>query len=349
MKKIFILLFWFFLFRVEAQTPFKFNFIDAHGVANPGGVVNTGGPLMQAWPPNNNYTAYGTNIVYGGQIIVLTNLNGAGTNFAYANTYRILFTNVFPNIGFFVNIPDTPTQIDLSTTVTNIAMINASGNNAWGGVRGLVTDSTLEFLSTGVLAGGALTSFQITSGGVTSITLSNGPAIILNSTTNTWLLQSSNLFNGTVTATNITNLFAGTFQGSGLALTNLNATNVVSQIQPTNTSWAEFFTNALVTNCPSTQLWTNNTGGFVTGQLRFLPTVITVGAYTNFFSFSIISTNEAGGFTNTFSTQSTNKGYMTNMSFDITVSNTTVISFLTTCSTNETYNLRVGFIPWFTK
>lgn len=355
-------------------TPFFFNFLNTDGTAN------TNAALMQTWPPTQVFYIYGTNLVYGVPTILLTNLNGYGTNIALSGAYRVLFTNTTPGQAFYVNLPDIGTPVNLVLYATNVPVNNPGGANAWGGFRGVVSDTSLEFLTSAVSnAGPGLNIITNTTGGVTRITLTNSyvaagsiglytnsitggtSLVISNSTT----LATSNL-TGSLTYGNYTTNTYGTLKGqqsdtnigfltnilntAGSLTTYTNVTNGLTTLTLSNAPvyYAQFLTNALVTNCPTINLWTNNTGGWVAGRVFVLPTVTTFK--TNTFTFNLFSTNETGLFTNLSSLVSTNVGpmFMTN-NFDVLISNTTVLTFNTICTTNATYNLRVAFQPWIFK
>jgi len=74
---------------------------------NSDGTPQTNLIYMSAWPPaQNSFTSYGTNIVFGGNVIVVQpNVNGYASNAAYPNTYRCFITNI--NQAFTVKLLDT--------------------------------------------------------------------------------------------------------------------------------------------------------------------------------------------------------------------------------------------------
>ena len=98
-------------------TPFSYQFFNSDGTAQ------TNRILMQAWPPaTNTWTVYGTNVIYGGQIITLDpNSSGYGTNYAYPNTYRLFLSNL--NSGFFISLPDTSSQIALGSCLISAPQV----------------------------------------------------------------------------------------------------------------------------------------------------------------------------------------------------------------------------------
>lgn len=291
MKKLLLLFLLLAVASAEAQlTPFFYYFRNADGTPN------TNNAQMQAWPPSVSYTIVGTNIVYGGQIITLTNDGtGFGTNQVYANTYSVLFTNMVPNQGFFVNIPVTSVRTNLALYLTNTLVINASNLNAWGGVRGLITDTSLEFITQAVQVAGTLIVYTNTAGGVTSITLSNS------------VPNATNLL-GKISPTNIT---YGSFYTNALT-TNLAATQLWTNGSGSNitgrVSWLGTVTTALSNNFTFFVISTNE-----------------VGAMSN--NFTTVSTN-TGYITNREFTVTVNNGSIltfgtqcsTNATYDLRVS-----------------------------
>ena len=100
-----------------ATTPFSYQFYNSDGTAQ------TNVMTMEAWPRSTNaWTVYGTNIIWGSQIITLTpNASGYGTNHAYPNSYRIYVTNL--NSLFYVVIPDTTNQISLGSCLVSAPQV----------------------------------------------------------------------------------------------------------------------------------------------------------------------------------------------------------------------------------
>ena len=93
-------------------TPFYGKFYNADGSAQ------TNVIQMQAWPPANNWTIYGTNMVYGGAIMNLVpDATGYFSNAAYANTYRLLLTNL--NSGFYMTLLDTTNFLSIAVYATD--------------------------------------------------------------------------------------------------------------------------------------------------------------------------------------------------------------------------------------
>lgn len=96
-----------------ATTPFSFQFYNSDGTAQTNPVT------MTAWPPSTNtWTVYGTNIIYGGNIITLTpNTSGYGTNHAYPGAYLLFNSNL--NSGFYATLPDTTNVVALGMYLTS--------------------------------------------------------------------------------------------------------------------------------------------------------------------------------------------------------------------------------------
>ena len=130
MKKI-ILLFSLFLMVAAplSATPYFSSFKNTDGTAL------TNAYQMQAWPPVNTWIVYGTNVVYGGQIVTNTpNSSGYISNSTYPNTFRIYFPDL--DSGFYVVIPDTTNFLSLSVYTTNTAVTSGT----YLGGYGLVTN-----------------------------------------------------------------------------------------------------------------------------------------------------------------------------------------------------------------
>jgi len=79
------------------------------------------------WPPSDHpFTIYGTNIIYGGNIVTITpNTSGYSSNWLYPGTYRFYFTNL--NAAFIANIPDTTNFNSLALYVTNVSGFSGVG------------------------------------------------------------------------------------------------------------------------------------------------------------------------------------------------------------------------------
>ncbi len=90
------------------------------------------------WPPNDRpFTVYGTNIIYGGNIVTITpNSSGYASNWLYPGTYRFYFTNL--NAAFVAVIPDTTDFNSLALYVTNVTGFSGLGLNSYGVVTNLL-------------------------------------------------------------------------------------------------------------------------------------------------------------------------------------------------------------------
>jgi hypothetical protein len=100
-----------------ATTPFSYQFFNSDGTPQ------TNRISMEAWPRSTNqWTVYGTNIIYGSKVITLDpDATGYGTNYAFPNTYRLFMSNL--NSGFFISLPDTTNQIALGTCLTDAPQV----------------------------------------------------------------------------------------------------------------------------------------------------------------------------------------------------------------------------------
>lgn len=90
------------------------------------------------WPPSDHpFTTYGTNIIYGGNIVTITpNASGYASNWLYPGTYRFYITNL--NAAFVASIPDTTNFNSLALYVTNVPGFNGVGLNSYGVVTNLL-------------------------------------------------------------------------------------------------------------------------------------------------------------------------------------------------------------------
>jgi hypothetical protein len=103
---------------------------DSPALASPIGV--------SYWPPNDHpFTVYGTNIIYGGNVVTITpNASGYASNWLYPGTYRFNFTNL--NAAFVAVIPDTTNFNSLALYVTNVSGFSGVGLNSYGVVTNLL-------------------------------------------------------------------------------------------------------------------------------------------------------------------------------------------------------------------
>lgn len=84
------------------------------------------------WPPSDHpFSTYGTNIIYGGNIVTITpNASGYASNWLYPGTYRFYITNL--NAAFVAAIPDTTNFNSLAMYVTNVPGFSGVGLNSYG-------------------------------------------------------------------------------------------------------------------------------------------------------------------------------------------------------------------------
>lgn len=100
-------------------------------IPNSDGSFQTNVVLMQAYPPANTWTVYGTNIVYGGRIITnLPNASGYFSNWCYPNTYRVTVPAL--SSSFFVNILDTTNFLSLAVYITNAPVVSGTYLDGYG-------------------------------------------------------------------------------------------------------------------------------------------------------------------------------------------------------------------------
>jgi hypothetical protein len=114
-------------------TPFylQINRSDSPAVTNQIGV--------SYYPPNQQapFTVYGTNIIYGGNILTITpNSSGYSSNWLYPGTYEFYFTNL--NAAFVAVIPDTVSFQSLALYITNAPAFPGVGLNSYGMVTNLL-------------------------------------------------------------------------------------------------------------------------------------------------------------------------------------------------------------------
>jgi hypothetical protein len=77
------------------------------------------------------FTIYGTNIVYGGNILTISpNTSGYSSNWIFPGVYKFIITNL--NAAFIANIPDTTNFNALALYVTNVQSFSGVGLNSYG-------------------------------------------------------------------------------------------------------------------------------------------------------------------------------------------------------------------------
>lgn len=104
------------------------------------------------WPPSDHpFTVYGTNIIYGGNIVtIIPDSNGYASNWLYPGAYRFYFTNL--NAAFVAVIPDTTNFNSLALYVTNVASFSAAGLTSYGVVTNLIGFPPATNSTTGIEA-----------------------------------------------------------------------------------------------------------------------------------------------------------------------------------------------------
>jgi len=114
------------LWTLDSQaTAFYGQFYNANGTA----ITNAG--TLTAYPQQNTWTVYGTNVIFGGGTINLTpNAGGYFTNWCYPNGYRLTFAGITGSL--YVQIPDTTNFISLAQCVTNAPTYGGTPLNSYG-------------------------------------------------------------------------------------------------------------------------------------------------------------------------------------------------------------------------
>lgn len=87
---------------------------------------------VSTWPPSDSpFVTYGTNIIYGGNIVTIApNNNGYASNWLYPGVYRFYLTNL--NAAFVAVIPDTTNFLSVANYTTNLPGFAGSGLNSYG-------------------------------------------------------------------------------------------------------------------------------------------------------------------------------------------------------------------------
>lgn len=293
------------------------------------------------WPPSDHpFTLYGTNIIYGGNIVTITpNASGYASNWLYPGTYRFYFTNL--NAAFVAAIPDTTNFYSLALYVTNIASFSGAGLGSYGVVTNLIgfppsTNSTAGIESAlgyvpatnsnaGIVFGLGFAPATNSNPGINAA-LGYAPATNSNAGITSALnfAPATNSNPGIVAAlgfTPATNTYDGitnslgfapatnSFAGSTSALGYMPATNsnagIVSALgftPPANTYFG-------VTNSLGFAPATNTTAGFV-AALGYTPATNTYSGLTNALGFAPATNSTAGIISALKYTPKTNDGYI---------------------------------------
>lgn len=146
MKRLLLLVLLLVLVLDARATPF---FFQGH---NSDGTAQTNEITMVAWPINTQtWTAVGTNVIYGGQTIVITpNASGYASNWAYPNTYLCMVSNL--DAGFYVKIPNTTNFLSLATYITNSPTLSGTYLNGYGLVTNWLTFEPATNSNAGITA-----------------------------------------------------------------------------------------------------------------------------------------------------------------------------------------------------
>ena len=119
MKTLFSIILSLFLVAPAPATSFYGKLYNADGTPQ------TNAVLMQAWPPVYTWIIYGTNMVYGGQIITnQPDATGFFSNSVYPNNYKVSLPAL--GSGFYVKILDTTNYLSLAFYATDVPAVGAS-------------------------------------------------------------------------------------------------------------------------------------------------------------------------------------------------------------------------------
>ena len=162
--------------------------------SNSDGSPQTNTVLLQAWPPVNTWTAYGTNMIYGAYVITnQPNSVGWFSNSAYPNVYRVYVPAL--DSGFFVNLLDTTNFLSLSVYATNVATFSGSYLNGYG-----IVTNWLQFPPATNSPAGIIAALNYTPPTNSSATIVNG--VLFTNGFQVWLSYKTNGLMGS-TLTNL--------------------------------------------------------------------------------------------------------------------------------------------------
>jgi hypothetical protein len=329
-----LLHFAFFAFNCPA-TPF---FIQSFQSDSPALTSQIG---VSYWPPSDHpFTIYGTNIIYGGNIVTITpNGSGYSSNWLYPGTYRFYFTNL--NAAFIANIPDTTNFNSLALYVTNISGFSGVGLNSYGVVTNLLglapatnsasgIEAALGYVpatnnNAGIAFGLGFAPATNNNSGITSA-LGYAPATNSNLgiTSALGFVPATNSNAGVVFAlgfTPPTNTYGGIATSLGFApATNsfIGTTNALGYMPGTNSNsgitFALGFTPATntysgITNSLGFAPATNTNAGFV-AALGYTPATNSYSGLTNSLGFAPATNTTAGIIAALHYTPGTNDGYV---------------------------------------
>jgi hypothetical protein len=277
------------------------------------------------WPPSDHpFTIYGTNIIYGGNIVTITpNGSGYSSNWLYPGTYRFYFTNL--NAAFIANIPDTTNFNSLALYVTNIAGFSGTGLNSYGVITNLLGLAPATNTTSGIETALGYVPATNNSGGIvfslgfapatnsnSGITSALGYIPVTNSnpgiTSGLGFAPATNSNPGMIFAlgfTPATNTYGGIAGSLGFApATNsfIGTTNALGFMPATNTYDG-------ITNSLGFAPATNSTAGFV-AALGYTPATNSYGGLTNSLGFAPATNTTAGIIAALRYTPRTNDGYI---------------------------------------
>jgi hypothetical protein len=293
------------------------------------------------WPPSDHpFTIYGTNIIYGGNLVTITpNGSGYSSNWLYPGTYRFYFTNL--NAAFVANIPDTTNFNSLALYVTNVSGFSGLGLNSYGVVTNLLGLAPATNSTSGIEAALGYVPATNNNSGI-AFSLGFAPATNSNSGVTSALGYSpaTNSYSGVTSAlgfipatnsnpgivfglgfTPATNTYDGIANSLGFApATNnfIGSTNALGYMPATNSSaginFALGFTPATntysgITNSLGFAPATNSTAGFV-AALGYTPATNSYSGLTNSLGFAPATNSTAGIVAALHYTPRTNDGYI---------------------------------------
>lgn len=228
------------------------------------------------WPPTDRpWTVYGTNIIYGGNILTITpNSSGFSSNWMFPGTYQFIDTNL--NAAFIATIPDTTNYQSLALYVINQPVFSGISMNSYQLLTNLLGFAPASNSLSGITSALGYTPPTNSYSGLTNAL---GLAPATNNTSGITFalgyIPPTNTFSGLTNAlgyTPPTNSYSGLTNALGLApATNstLGIEAALGYTPPTNTYAG--ITNALGFGPP-----TNNTTG-IEAALAFTPQTNYVG------------------------------------------------------------------------
>ncbi|HEX4262746.1 MAG TPA: hypothetical protein VH597_00290 [Verrucomicrobiae bacterium] len=277
------------------------------------------------WPPSDHpFTIYGTNIIYGGNIVTITpNGSGYSSNWLYPGTYRFYFTNL--NAAFVANIPDTTNFNSLALYVTNVLGFSGVGLNSYGVITNLLGLAPATNSVAGIEAALGYVPATNNNSGIAfglgfAPATNNNPGI----TSALGFIPATNSNSGIVVGlgfTPATNTYNGIANSLGFAPATNNfvgSTNALGYMPATNSSAGINFalgftptTNTYggITNSLGFAPATNSTAGLV-ATLGYIPATNSYSGLTNSLGFAPATNSTTGIVAALHYTPRTNDGYI---------------------------------------